>query len=75
MRCSCVCVAIFCLTIIVVVGLAGGTAFYFLHIAPTNSVKNKTNVHDQHLDNRAGANTGRSKLMFLEVHCTCDICR
>ena len=58
-RCTCVCVAIFCLTIIVVVGLAGGTAFYFLHIAPTNSAKNETNVHDQHLDNRAGANTGR----------------
>ena len=58
MRCSCVCVTIFCLTILVVV-VAGGTAFYFLHIAPTNSAKNKTNVHDQHLDKRVGTNTGR----------------
>ena len=53
------CLAIICITAIVVVGLAGGAAFYF-QIASTNSVKNETNVHDtpsasdQHLDKRFG---------------------
>ena len=39
--CNFVCVAIFCLTLLAV-GLAGGTAFYFVYIAPTrgNRLKN-----------------------------------
>ena len=45
LRCSCVCVAIFCLTL-VAVGLAGGTAAYFLHLAPNTSTQNVTNVQD-----------------------------
>ena len=36
---------IFCLTL-VAVGLAGGTAFYFLHLAPTSSAQNLTNVQN-----------------------------
>ena len=35
-KCSCVCLAIFCL-ILVAIGLAGGTAVYFLHFAPTST--------------------------------------
>ena len=56
-RCSWVCLAVLC---IVVASLAGGAVFYFKQIAPTNSVKNETNVHDapsasdQHLDKRFG---------------------
>ena len=57
-RCSWVCLAVLC---IVVVGLAGGAAFYFQQIAPKDSAKNETNVHDtpssasdQHFDKRFG---------------------
>merc|ERR1719234_1494791 len=43
-RCSWVCLAILCITTIVVVCLAGGAAFYFQQIAPTSSAENETNV-------------------------------
>ena len=44
--CSCACLAIFCLAVIVV-GLAGGTVVYFLTIAPTSSAQNATNVENR----------------------------
>ena len=37
--------AIFCL-ILVAVGLAGGAAVYFLHLAPTSSAQNVTDVQN-----------------------------
>jgi hypothetical protein len=45
-RCSCVCLTIFCLAL-VAVGLAGGTAAYFLHLAPAISAQNVTNGQNQ----------------------------
>ena len=73
---SYVCVAIFCLTLVIVGAsgcLAGGTAFYFLQVAPTSSAQNVTNVQDtQATEEGLGSRLGNCLKKFLKLPLFCD---